>query len=423
MRFQRRPLPIMDVIEAWSDGPPPLLPDGPVGPEWLDGDVEQARSVLRRACHPEPIRRAIALLGRAGDARDAEALEILARHDEFSLVAGTALAAVLGDPVSAWWRVSCVATGWGKVEAVGRLTAQRDLPADVRAWLLRHGCDDVVMPEYVAYAVATAGRLEEALEGLVDDALLDGGCVILSALVNGGPAEDIDDLEAGPRVAVAVLDLLADRSPTVARMRAVAHLLTWAEDYEQHVAIAERCGRLLARDESRRFIAGRLERPDDVLRVWGVARVMGLDAWEAGWHHLQRAPHDPRLYHQLARSRRRDRRARLIAFAERELPLEALASGPEVRRFPGSVHRDAALTLDSLVQRLRTGLWSEGLVAAALLSPVTSTRNGALAALAAASPEDWGAPVLAALRRLAAVEPVPALRALAEAQLARLSGA
>ena len=327
------------------------------------------------------------------------------------------------DPVQTWWRAARESTGWDKVEAVGRLTAQRDLPGDTRAWLLRHGCEHTVMPEYVAYAVATAGRLEDALDGLVDDALLDGACLILSALVNGGPAEDIDDYEPGPRVATAVLDLLAGRAPTIVRTRAVAHVLVWAEDYEQHVALAERCGRLLAHDETRRFVAARLDRPDDVLRVWGVAEAMGLDAWEAGWRHLQRSPHDPRLYHHLGRSRRPDRRARLIAFAEGALPLDALAAGPEDRQLPAFDHRDAALTLDSLVQRLRTGQWSEALVAAALLSPVVSTRNGALAALAAVCPEDWGAPALAALRRLAAEEPLDDLRAQAQAQLARAAGA
>jgi hypothetical protein len=325
------------------------------------------------------------------------------------------------DPVQTWWHTARVATGWEKVEAVGRLTAQQALPADARAWLLRHGCDDVAMPEFVAHGVATAGRLEDALGGLVDDALLDGACVILSALVNGGPVEDIDDYEPGPRVAVAVLDLLADRSATVARMRAVAHLLTWSEDYEQHVAIAERCGRLLAREESRRFVAARLERPDDVLRMWCVATAMGLDAWEAGWRHLQSSPHDPRLYHHLGRTRRPDRRARLIDFAERALPLEALTAGPEERRLPASAHRDAALTLDSLVQRLRAGQWSEALVAAALLSPVVSTRSGALAALAAVSPEDWGPQAIAALRRLAADEPAAEVRPHVETQLARLA--
>jgi hypothetical protein len=326
-------------------------------------------------------------------------------------------------PILDLWRDCRAASGWDKVEAIGRLTAHDDLPDEVRGWLLRHGCEDVVMPEFVAHACATAGRLEDELGGLVDDALLDGACVILTALVNGGPAEDIDDYEPGPRVAACVLELLADRAPNVVRMRAAADLLVWAEDYEQHVAIAERCGRLLGWEEARRYVAARIERGDDLLPLWSAADAMGLDAWETGWRRLQDRPHDPALHHQLARTRRRERRARLVDFAERTLPLEQLASGPEDRPFPGPEHRDAALTLDSLVQRMRTSLWSEPLVAAALLSPVTSTRSGALAALAATDAGLWGAPVEAALRRLAAEEPVAALGERATAQLARLEGA
>ena len=313
-------------------------------------------------------------------------------------------------PILDLWREARDASGWDKVEAVGRLAAAGELPDEVRGWLLRHGCQDVVMPEFVAHACATAGRLEDELGGLVDDALLDGACVILAALVNGGPVEDIDDYEPGARVATAVLDLLADRAPNVVRMRAAADLLDWAEDYEQHVAIAERCGRLLGWEEARRYVAARLDRREDLLRLWSAAQAMGLDAWGAGWRQLERFPHDPALYHQLARTRRPERRARLVAFAERALPLDALATGPEDRRFPAAEHRDAALTLDSLVQRMRPGLWSAPLVAAALLSPVISTRSGALAALAAATPDAWGAPVEPALRRLAAEEPVAALR-------------
>jgi hypothetical protein len=326
-------------------------------------------------------------------------------------------------PILDQWRDCRAASGWDKVEAVRRLAAVDDLPHEVRGWLLRHGCEDVVMPEFVAHACATAGRLEDELRGLVDDALLDGACVILSALVNGGPVEDIDDYEPGPRTATMALDLLADRAPNVVRMRAAADLLVWAEDYEQHVAIAERCGRLLGWEEARRYVAARIERREELLRLWSAAEAMGLDAWEAGWRLLGDHPHDPALHHQLARTRRRERRARLIAFAERALPLEQLASGPEDRRLPGPEHRDAALTLDSLVQRLRPSLWSVPLVAAALLSPVTSTRSGALAAVAGTDPGAWGAPVEASLRRLAAEEPDGALRDRAVAQLARLGGA
>jgi hypothetical protein len=495
-RFDRRRPPILEVIAAWDEGPPPALPDE--GPDdgrtirWgagaLDGvvtrdgdgaregargaalaaliehaatgDAEAAgalyeaargdgivfaldaamdalararvhqalvadlgRRMLREAHHREPLKLAVALVGRAGDRDDIPLLETLARHDEFSVVAGSALANLLEDPVQAWWRVACLARGWGKVEAVARLAAVDELPEDVRGWMLRHGCDNDVMPEYLAFACATAGGLEDALAGLVDDELLDGASTIVRALVNGGPAEDIADYEPGPRVAAVVVELVAERPPSIARLAAVVDIRRWAEDFEEHVAIAERCGRVLHRAEGRAFVTERLGRPGEALEVWPIAEAMGLDPWEACWRHLQDAPEDSRLYHRLARTPVAARWARLAAFAEAELPLTALASGPEERLFPADGLREPALSLAAMVQDMRPGRWSGPLLAAALLSPVISTRNAALHALGASSPLEWGSAVRSALRRLAIEEPTADVRVRAREQLGRTSTA
>jgi hypothetical protein len=383
--------------------------------------AELGRALAREARHREPLKLAISLVGSAGDERDVELLETLARHDEFSLVAGIALASVLDDPVRAWWRVGCLATGWGRVEAVDRLAGMEpQLTADVRAWLLRSGCLTADIPEYVAFACATAGRLEEAVTGLVDDELLDGACAILSALVTGGPAQDMQDYDPARDVAAAVLDLLDGRAPNLVRLWAVVDLRNWAEDYEQHVAIAARCGRLLDRPEARRFVASRLQRPGDVLRVWGVAEAMGLDPWEAGWRHLHSAREPSGLYLRLSRTREAGRWARLVAFAERELPLDLLATGPEDRLLPGDPHREASLCLGFLVQEMGGDRWSERIIAAALMHPVILTRNGAIRALAQTPREQWGTAVEAALRRLVATEPREDVRRRAVEQLARL---
>jgi hypothetical protein len=256
---------------------------------------------------------------------------------------------------------------------------------------------------------------------MVDDELLDGACAILSGLVAGGPALDMEDYEPGPRVAVTVLDLLAGRPPSLVRMWAVVDLRNWAEDYEQHVAVAERCGRLLGGPEARRFVARRLDRPAEVLRVWGIAESMGFDPWEAGWRHLETAPVDPELYFQLARTPHDGRWARLMEHAERALPLEALAAGPEDRLLPASADGEAAHALAQLVQEMGPGRWSAPLVATALLSPVIFIRNGALRALEQTEPGEWGEPVEAALARLVDVEPTDDVRARASSQLSRLA--
>jgi hypothetical protein len=381
--------------------------------------ADLGRELMRSSRHREPLKLAVALVGRAGNESDIPLLETLARHDEFSRVAGTALANLLDDPVAAWWRVGCLATGWGKVEAVGRLAEQPSLPADVRAWLLRHGCDNAVTPEYLAYACATAGGLEDALDGLVDDELLDGACTIVRALVNGGPVEDIGDYEPGPRVAATVVELVAERPTSILRLAAVVDIRRWAEDFEEHVALAERCGRVLMRPQLRAFVAERLERPDEAPEVWEIAEAVGMDPWDAGWAHLQTAPTDAGLYHLLARTPNEERWARLARFAERKLPLDVLSSGPRDQLFPAPQHREPAHALLFLLQDMRPGRWSATLVATGLLNPVIPSRNAALHAVGRTPPPQWGEPVRSALRRLAQEEPLDEVRRRALEQLGR----
>lgn len=247
--FRRAGPPIFDLVAAWESGPAPALPDGPEDAGTLAAleaelaaDASLARQVVREARHPEALVLALGVLARTGDERDAEVLETLARHGALSAAAGEALAGVLGDPVQAWWRVGCVTDGAARAAALHRLEALGDLPEPTRAWLLRHALEGLE-PETAALACARAGRLEAELGGLVDDALLDGACAILSGLVRGG---DMAAYEPAPRVARVVLDLLARRGLTLARAAAVRDLRGWAEDYEEHVAVAERCARLLA---------------------------------------------------------------------------------------------------------------------------------------------------------------------------------
>jgi hypothetical protein len=381
--------------------------------------AELGRELMRVAEHREPLKLGVALVGRTGDRRDVPLLATLARHDEFSLVAGVALASLLGDPVEAWWKVGCLASGWGKVEAVGRLAELPSLPDEVRAWLLRHGCDNAVTPEYLAHACATAGGLEEALNGLVDDELLDGACTIVRALLHGGPAEDIDDYEPGPRVVAIVVELTAERPTSLSRLGTVVEIRRWAEDYEQHVAIAERCGRLLARADVRAYVGARLDRRDEVLDAWEIAEAVGVDPWEPGWRHAQAGPVDAGLYHRLARTPIDARWSRLALFAEQRLPLDVLGSGPRDQLFPAPQHRESAHALLFLLQEMRGGRWSAPLVVAGLLNPVIPTRNAALHAVGRIPPATWGDSVASALRRLAREEPLDDVRERALAQLAR----
>jgi hypothetical protein len=198
-----------------------------LGPEALR---EHARWLVRAATHREPLKLGVVLLGLAGTEEDIPDLITLARHDEFTLFAAVAVANLREDPTDAWWAMARGVHGWGKVHVVERLGGRVEDRPDIRGWLIRHGCDNEVMPEYLACCCARSGRMSEALDAAdPDDGLLDGACLIFRALLSGGPAEDIESYEDGVAAASSIIRHLSARCESLNRLELVAALVDWLE--------------------------------------------------------------------------------------------------------------------------------------------------------------------------------------------------
>ena len=356
--------------------------------------AELARRMAGEALHREPLKLAISLLGRAGDERDVGLLETVARHDEFSLVAGVALASVLDDPVQAWWRVGCLASGWGRVEAVGRLAdMDEELPDDVRGWLLRArlpyrraagpGRARVRDRRTAGDRARRAGRRRAARRRLRDPERAGGRRPRRGhGRLRAGPARGGGGARPAGRPP-------AERRPHVGHRRPA------------------QLGRGVRAARGDRRALRAPARPPRGSPVRGQAtraartRCSGYGASPSRWASTHGRPAggtwrarriDAELYFQLARTPSGDRWARLVAHAERALPLDALAAGPEDRLLPTSADGEAAHALAHLVQEMRAGRWSAPLVATALLSPVIFIRNGALRALEQTKPTTGARP-------------------------------
>jgi hypothetical protein len=118
--------------------------------------------------------------------------------------------------------------------------------------------------------------------------------------------------------------------------------------------------------------------------AWLAAPELGLDLWEPAFAQLRRGPLNDGLIDRLMRVGDHDQQRRVIAWAEANLPLTRVATGPALHRFPIADTRVAHHCLTSVVQRFHSReLYTETLVAAVLRSPVTSARHLALAALEA----------------------------------------
>jgi hypothetical protein len=404
-------------------------------PQLLPPLAPHARWLVTEARHRGPAKLGIALLGLCGEPDDLDVIETLARHDEFTLYCSVAMRNLLADPVDALWAAARAAGGWGKIEAVERLAPLVADRPDVKRWLLVDGCANEVMDEYLGYACATAGELASALAGEVDDALLDGACTIVTALCIGGPAQDMDDYADGPRAVELLLDQLRTRCTTLERLEAVLTIREWLEpdppdeDDEDDVrevtereallveigwtaALRERlaatCSEILARPEwpgRVRDAIGSGERLREWI-AWRLAPAIGVDLWEEAFAMLEGRPIDAGRVWRVVYVDDRERRRRVIAWAEANLPLAAIAEGPGLHLTPERDGSEADHALNSIVQAMRDPeLYSEALVAAALRSPVINTRWQAIHAIEARPAAQWGPLVVEALRRSAADDP------------------
>ena len=189
-----------------------------------------ARWLVHNAAHREPLKMGIVLLGLSGNEDDLADLKVVARHDEFALYAAVAASNIVEDPTDIWWEMAAHVHGWGKIHLVERLGKHAGGRPDLQAWLLRHGCQNDIMDEYLAFTCATAGDLAGALAGgNTDDALIDGACRILGALLAGGPAEDIEKYSGGVFAMMHLFGLLSDRCDRLTRLEFVCSVHRWLE--------------------------------------------------------------------------------------------------------------------------------------------------------------------------------------------------
>ncbi|CAI6076730.1 hypothetical protein [Cohnella sp. JJ-181] len=153
---------------------------------------EEALWMARHGAHRNVVKFGLALLSQYGSERHKELAFTLGKHEEFTLYAASALIGMEQASKTLCELARCV-DGWGRVYLVERLDPETQ---EIRDWLLREGYRNRVDDGLLAYTCALKGELEEALEAeTIDPELFAGAGGILTALIAGGPAEDIDDYE------------------------------------------------------------------------------------------------------------------------------------------------------------------------------------------------------------------------------------
>ena len=331
-----------------------------------------------------------------------------------------ALANSEGDPEAELWDLAKNVHGWGRVHVVERL-AKTDNP-EIKDWLLREGYKNSVMYEYLAYACATGGNLLAALEtGDIDAELLASAGEIIKALLHGGPAENIDSDPDGAAVVEQYLRHLAARASSIPEFLAVATIWDFLSNdeadwegrtsrgwtLELRTALLRQCNVIIERPVWRQLVPNGLESTDEqtFYDANQAASIPGIATWEHHWKRLQAEPLNPRRWFHVMQTCGSERVGEIIAFAERALPLAAIAKGPGRELGMGKEHQPHQC-LGFVLQGLRAHPGcGERLIKVGLRSPVISNRNGALEVLAAWGKPKWPQSAEATLAEASVQEP------------------
>lgn len=344
----------------------------------------------------EPVKFGIMLLGIIDTPESVDdVLMTLGLHDEFTLFVTVAFGNIYGRPERdrILWELARNVHGWGRIHVVERLAETED--RDIRAWLLREGFKNSVMDEYLAYACAKGGRLLEALQAdVVDEALLVGAGEILSALINGGPVEDISVYDDGAEVTSLFVNHLAKTTAdTLLLLYSLENIKTFINNDEiewqgleklgwnrdLRTALKKEIALIKAESKWRCRVEKDLKSEDDQL-FWVAAEVapyIGIDPWQIRFDRQKTDP-DADEWFYLVQSDDEARVEQVLMLVREQVNLETLTMGRALAADTAG-HFEFDLNIDMLLSMVeRFPGKGIDIVKAALRSPIERTRYSAL---------------------------------------------
>ena len=381
----------------------------------------------------DPVKVGVALLGMFQGSGNEELFHTLGRHDEFTLYCAVAIANSSENAEPELWRLAQQVEGWGRIHIVDRLSQTKD--PQIKDWLLREGYKNSVMYEYSACTCASTGDLLAALnKDDVDQEMLTSAAEIIEALINGGPAEDMNDYKDGAAVVELYLNHMATKGTNLKQLlslTAISRFLqneqtTWDKlaksgwTPKRRAAFSAQCSAIVAKPQWKDLVQKSLETKEP-LEFWNAsqaAKVLGIDTWEIQWRRLQEAPTDSARWYEVMTRCNDQRIDMVLTFAEEHLPLEKVATGPGDEMGLG-LEYEPHTCLDYILQELGNYPGKGAvLVEAALKSPVTRNRNWATNVLSSWGKDSWPSNMKPALEQAVAREPEEDVRERMERVLA-----
>ena len=365
----------------------------------------------------------IALLGILQNYEDVKKILILGLQEEFTLFAMVAIENIVQEQEREHylWEMGKKVNGWGRIHIVERLSGTEN--PEIMEWLLYEGYKNNIMYEYLAYICVMTGELHIALkQEPIGEKLLLAASDLIIALINGGPAENIDQYSKAAEVIQSYIAHIMNIFNHIEYLNTADSIRSYLE-YEHHnwdelskngwnKEIAKKIisdVKIYIKNPKWQEITLSKLKSNDNKEFWlgqSAARVLNIDIWNIHWKRLQEKSNESSRWFQVIHRITLERLNKVLEYAMKELPLEKIGTGPADEIGLGKKYNWHSC-LDFVVQELknfpRKGIL---LILTALKSPVVRNRNMALNALSSWGEENRNDDILNALNKAYEVEPV-----------------
>jgi hypothetical protein len=379
---------------------------------------EEAYWLASEGTHRNVVKFGIALLGLFQTDKHLELIMTLGKHEEFTLFSAVAIQNGIVNGNEQLFELAKFVDGWGKINLVERLSPDTQ---EIKNWLLREGYKNNIMYEYLAYICAINGELHKEIGSQdIDLALYEGAGDIISALIAGGPAEEIDDYEHASIVLGEFLRHSKCLCSTVLHLNVVLDIFNflsddegWMKRYsknwtnEEHQKQLSLCRKIINQDRWESIIWDGVKSEDSSLQwyCFKAAKILDIDLWDELFTQLQQDSVNRSLYFELMQTNEKSRIQKLVTFAENHLPLDKISTGPKEELGLGQEF-DVHSCLDFVLQDLDKyeGVGAK-LISTGLYSAVIRNRNMALKALEAWPVSSWNSELIKEVKELLEIEP------------------
>ena len=347
--------------------------------------INLSYNLLKTSSNVELVKIGIGLLGLLDLGRSDEASEIvstLALYDDFTLY--TVVAAcnwTNGNTIV--FRMAKGVDGWGKIHAVERLEPETD---EIREWILRNGCSNGIMDNYLGLTCAVKGDLITVLrQESIDNELFDSIAIIIGALLGEGPAEGISEYEYAQEALTQFMRHAQKHVYSLEHLWRILNVREWAEDAEVDYTdeILAQCNEIIIRFEWKEKVISAAKRRSDSLEFFyacNAAVRLDIDISSELFNAVKTEPLKYYSYiPQLLKNP--DMAASVINLCETVLPLDEMAEGMGDYLFSDKLNEEH-LCLDFVLPGLEAyPLQGIKLIKTGLNSRVVSGRNMACRAL------------------------------------------